>query len=112
MARRGSEYYKLIRSTRWQQLRAEVLRNEPLCRRCMDNGRYTPATELHHITPASTAGTRADIEALMFNPANLMPLCHQCHVAIHRQMKSRSKATRIKNQAAKLEDFKRKFNLI
>jgi predicted HNH restriction endonuclease len=34
-----------------------------------------PATEWHHRLPVADGGTDA--------PANLIPLCHDCHLTIH-----------------------------
>lgn len=51
----------------WRKFRARFLNNHPLCEQCRLNGRYTPATEIHHIKPLSEGGTNDE--------SNLMPLC-------------------------------------
>jgi 5-methylcytosine-specific restriction protein A len=56
---------------KWRKLRAFVLAREPLCRRCLANGRTTPATEVDHVKPKEQGGTD--------DSANLQGLCHQCH---------------------------------
>lgn len=57
---------------RWQTLRAQTLRQEPLCRLCQANGSLTAANTVDHITPISQGGEP-------FDRANLQPLCASCH---------------------------------
>jgi len=57
----------LYSTTRWQRLRAVVLRRSPVCTEC---GR--PATLVDHIVPISEGGEQ-------FDEANLRPLCAGCH---------------------------------
>ena len=58
----------------WRKLRARFLNQNPLCEMCKRQGRYTQATEVHHIKPLSEGGDN-DIK-------NLMALCHSCHSRI------------------------------
>jgi 5-methylcytosine-specific restriction protein A len=58
----------------WRKIRARFIQANPLCAECQRQGRFTPATEVHHIKPLSEGGTH-DWE-------NLMSLCHSCHSAI------------------------------
>lgn len=53
----------------WLTIRAQVLAEEPTCRRC-----GAPAVEVDHITPLRHGGARLD-------RTNLQPLCHPCHSA-------------------------------
>lgn len=78
-----ADYRALINSTRWVKLRAILLTERPLCARCIQQGRETPATEVHHISPVEDAPTPAARRRLMFDYSNLQPLCHDCHVAVH-----------------------------
>ncbi|WCB45049.1 HNH endonuclease [Nitratidesulfovibrio vulgaris] len=55
----------------WRALRAQVLREEPLCRACAAQGRITAATDVDHIVSRAQGGTD--------DRANLQPLCHACH---------------------------------
>lgn len=55
----------------WQQLRARVLAEQPLCEACDD--RVTPATEVHHKRAIR------DAPHLRIDRANLMSVCRECH---------------------------------
>lgn len=78
----SKNYDKYIRSPeskkrygyRWRKLRERFLHKNPLCEICKQQGRYTIATEVHHIKPLAEGGTN-DTE-------NLMALCKPCHSAI------------------------------
>jgi 5-methylcytosine-specific restriction protein A len=59
---------------RWRKIRKVFLTAHPLCELCREQGRYTPAEEVHHIKPLSEGGTH-DYE-------NLMALCKSCHSRI------------------------------
>lgn len=56
-------------SRTWRKLRADVLRHEPLCRKCAEEGRLTPANEVDHID-RNTFNNSLD---------NLAALCKPCH---------------------------------
>ena len=57
--------------SRWQRRRAAVLREEPLCRHCLERGITTEATEVDHITPRARGGSELR--------RNLQALCKPCH---------------------------------
>ena len=59
---------------KWRQLRKRFLEAHPLCEQCRLQGRYTIATEVHHIKPLADGGTNDE--------NNLMPLCKSCHSRI------------------------------
>lgn len=56
----------------WLRLRRLVLKQEPLCRICLSQGKVVSAAEVDHITPIAKGGARLDME-------NLQPLCKSCH---------------------------------
>jgi len=56
---------------RWQKLRAQVLREEPLCRACAP--RVVAATDVDHVVSKAKGGTD--------DRSNLQPLCEPCHKA-------------------------------
>ena len=60
------------RSTAWRKLRAEQLRQQPLCECCLAHDRHTPARVVDHIRPVNHGGEPLDIE-------NLQSLCAACH---------------------------------
>lgn len=58
----------------WRKIRARFIAAHPLCEVCKNEGRLTPAAEVHHIKPLSQGGTHAT--------HNLMALCKSCHSEI------------------------------
>ena len=60
--------------SKWRRLRARFLNDHPLCEQCRLNGKYTAATEVHHIKPLADGGTNDE--------QNLMALCKSCHSRI------------------------------
>ena len=87
---------EIYNSREWKQLREAKLRAQPLCEKCLADGRAAgvaggwirSAHCVHHITPIETAATMEDMRRLAFNPANLMSLCDECHHKIHEEMRS------------------------
>lgn len=60
-----------------QGARQQKLRQDPLCERCKREGRYVPATHVHHkVEVRDDPGRALDIE-------NLESLCTPCHSRIH-----------------------------
>lgn len=78
----SSNYNRFIRrpetkkfyNYQWRKLRERFLSINPLCEMCKRQGRYTTATEVHHIKPLIEGGTNDFV--------NLMPLCKSCHSRI------------------------------
>lgn len=60
-------------SRSWRHYRLAYLRSHPLCVDCKQQGRVTPATDVHHIVK------RSDDPELAFQDENCMALCHSCH---------------------------------
>ena len=58
----------------WRKIRARFLSQHPLCEQCRLAGKYTAATEVHHVIPLSAGGTHDE--------RNLMALCKSCHSRI------------------------------
>ncbi|MDE6832054.1 MAG: HNH endonuclease [Muribaculaceae bacterium] len=103
------DYKKLINTSRWLQLRKQAISAQPLCVRCREEGRLTLAQEVHHIVPVETAVTRERMEALMYDPTNLMPLCRECHFKIHRSLGKGTKREHKQREAERLDEFRRRF---
>lgn len=79
-------YIQLINTTRWLKLRRDTLTDHPLCQRCEEEGRLTPATEVHHIRPVEEAINMFDRRQRAYDPSNLRALCHDCHVKTHTEL--------------------------
>jgi 5-methylcytosine-specific restriction protein A len=71
--RENHDVRKWYRTQRWIRLRTVVLAEEPLCMDCLDAGRTTPATEVHHIRK------HMGDEGLFYGRHNLRGLCKSCH---------------------------------
>lgn len=88
---KNEHYHKLLKSYRWQKLRASYMAAHPVCEQCEKNGKTTLAKVVHHVVPIEDAKNVALMEQLAFDPANLMALCEACHEDIHRWLGSSSK---------------------
>lgn len=58
---------------KWRKARTRFLRKHPLCVKCREQGKLTPATVVDHIIPH-----RGD-PALFWDENNWQPLCRDCH---------------------------------
>lgn len=65
----------------WQRARNHYIRLHPFCEMCLRSGRYSQATEVHHVLPISQGGTNAQ--------DNLMALYKPCHSRITAEMDDR-----------------------
>ncbi len=105
MRQHTKAYQRLIQSVHWIRLRRQVLQVRPLCADCLEEGVATAACEVHHIVPVETAVDEAGMRRLMFNPGNLVPLCHECHVRRHKELQSHSRRTAEQRAEERLQDF-------
>ena len=60
-------------NSKWRRLCKAYLRKHPMCVRCMQQGRYVPATVVDHIQP------HRNNPALMWDESNWQALCKPCH---------------------------------
>lgn len=74
-ARPNADVRRWYHTARWQRLRLLVLREQPLCPLCREQGRYVAATDVDHDVPH-----RGD-HARFWDRANLVALCHAHHSA-------------------------------
>jgi len=58
---------------RWQFIRKVKLANDPLCERCLEQGKTEAAEMVHHIKPVET---HPELRLVM---SNLMSLSDNCH---------------------------------
>jgi len=63
---------RLYGTARWQGIRSQQLRDEPLCRLCLADGRVTPAVVCDHVEPH-----RGDVDLFWAGP--FQSLCKSCH---------------------------------
>lgn len=88
--RRGADaaVHSLYNSPIWRKLRASYLMAHPLCECCAQRGVTTPAAEVHHITPISTAGEDLQaMQTLAYDYDNLRALCVKCHHDEHNRLR-------------------------
>ena len=106
---KDKDYKKLIHTVRWLHLRRDKLSAHPLCEMCYEQGRLTPATEVHHIIPVENGLTLTEKERLMYDPTNLRALCHGCHVRVHTEMGRCGKPQAVNRAKEHIKRFKEKF---
>lgn len=106
---KDTEYVRLINSTRWRRLRAATLAEHPLCVRCKERGLLTPASEVHHRQPVETGRNFIEKHRLAYDPANLMPLCHECHRREHDTLGKHSAEERDNRKEMRLQAFASRF---
>lgn len=58
---------------KWRKARARYIANNPLCKKCFEQGKVIAATVVDHITPH-----RGDM-VLFWNEKNWQGLCASCH---------------------------------
>ena len=91
---RDPRYQKLLNSKEWKELRAQMLRQHPLCEECAKHNIVRSAVDCHHVRPISSAMTEQEMRRLCFDPNNIACLCVPCHVAVHKEMGKGTKANR------------------
>ena len=91
-------------------IRADYLRQHPLCERCrregiaagvLPDGYITSAVDVHHKTPVERGRTPQEMEWLAYNLGgdNLEALCIPCHIKTHQEMRSHTKEKVAENKA-------------
>ena len=91
---------EIYQSREWRELRAWKLRTQPLCEKCLADGKAAGVPDgwirsarcVHHIHPIEDSSTKEEMRKWAFMPGNLMSLCYECHAAIHKEMGSNTKA--------------------
>ena len=97
---RNKYYQKLLNSQRWKELRRAKLQRNPLCERCQYEGRVLgiiggyirSAVDVHHVIPVESARSHEEMERLAFDMGNLQSLCVPCHIRVHQDRGSHTKA--------------------
>lgn len=100
---RDKEYQRLLNSAKWRELRAWKLQQNPLCELCQAEGFIRSAVDIHHIVPVESAKTRDEMARMCFDPGNLQALCIPCHIRVHKDARSHTKAKVQENKRRSLE---------
>lgn len=82
--RKSAPYYN---TKQWVNLRDWYIKRNPLCECCLEQGKVTPATEVHHVQPFLQGITDEERWALLTDEDNLMSVCNKCHKELHNQLK-------------------------
>lgn len=84
------KYYMQLLNSRewWGEARVRQMQAHPLCQMCEKEGYVTAAVDVHHLKPVLRGETKEEMRRLCYDPDNLISLCVDCHIAIHKQMKS------------------------
>jgi 5-methylcytosine-specific restriction protein A len=66
----------------WAKLSLLYRKENPLCEVCADQGKATPATEVHHIIPVRQNWS------LSLDRSNLISVCRRCHEELEKEQKN------------------------
>ena len=84
-------YDNVYNTTLWRSIRSAYLMEHPLCQTCLNEGKTTPSTVVHHIFEISNGDTVEQMQEIGFDYTNLMALCDYHHTEIHAEKHRRSK---------------------
>lgn len=79
------QYYN---TRQWKNLRSYYIKRNPVCEKCLEQDIITPATEVHHIKPFMSGTTEEERYTLLTDEDNLIAVCHNCHMRLHRELNS------------------------
>lgn len=85
---RSGKIVRFYKSAEWLALRGEVLEEYHFeCQRCLAAGRVTRAEMVHHVNEVKRRPDLALCKTFRgadgVEHANLLPLCNECHNAVH-----------------------------
>lgn len=75
---------QVYNTSRWRNIRAAKLMENPLCEKCLQNGIIKPATDVHHIIRIQTKDNLLEMKEIAYDYSNLMSLCEECHQKEHK----------------------------
>ena len=84
-------YRNVYNTSLWRSLRSAYLMEYPLCEMCLEEGKTTVATDVHHKTEISQADTVEQMQELGFDYSNLMALCEYHHTQLHAEKHRKQK---------------------
>ena len=80
MAKSYAKFF--YKSKAWRKTRESYLSSiNYLCQRCLEQGRHTPVSDVHHIIHLNESNINDPDIAL--NHENLIGLCKECHNTVH-----------------------------
>ena len=80
---------RLYNNSKWKKMRESYLMYHPLCEKCQEEGRTTPATDVHHInSPFDDGLTDEERLGRLLDITNLQALCQHCHGLTHFQQQN------------------------
>lgn len=80
---------RLYNNSQWKKMRLGYLIYHPLCEKCLEEKKTTPATDVHHINSPFDDGLSEDQRlGRLLDPNNLMALCQYHHGLIHFQQQN------------------------
>lgn len=83
-------------NTAWRKMRDTYLVSHPICERCLEKGKVTPATDIHHKRSPFKKG---EINwTLLLDYDNLMSLCKECHGELHANQQGHMTAEEVLKQ--------------
>lgn len=68
----------------YRNIRDAYIIEHPLCEMCLEEGKTTPVSEVHHKTPILTGKDDLEMLNLATDPDNLIGLCQYHHHLIHK----------------------------
>jgi len=93
---------KAYNNTTWRKLRDLYLHEHPLCERCLEVGKITPAEDIHH---KKSPFQKGEINYyLLLDKENLMSVCKQCHGEIHAAQQGHISAEQVLKELEALFD--------
>lgn len=95
---RRKERRKYYNNTYYQRIREYYMRTHPWCEKCLKEGKYSPASDCHHVV-SPFQGELSDERkyALLTDANNFIALCRECHNEIH-QRQEKTKRDKHKQQ--------------
>jgi 5-methylcytosine-specific restriction protein A len=101
-----SERYKRRREVyntkQWRDLAALQLGKHPTCQLCAEQGRVTPAVDVHHVRSFTDISDPGERHRVAFDPHNLLSLCKECHATLHN--KARGSEVVVSNPATTTQE--------
>lgn len=89
---RRKERRKYYNNTYYQRIREYYMRCHPWCERCLKEGKYSPASDCHHVvSPFQWELSDERKYALLTDANNFIALCRECHNAIHQAQENNKK---------------------